>query len=233
MEAVKILIVDDEEDIREILQFNLSNEGFLIDTASSGEEALEKLSPSHGLILLDVMMEGMSGYHVAEKLRKENNPIPIIFLTAKGAENDLLTGFAVGGDDYISKPFSIKEIIVRIKAVLRRNLNQIPALRDEPKEIVIGDMKLDMEGKHLLLKDRSIILTKKEFEILSLLMQHPKQIFTRDTILQTIWTDESFVMERTVDVHIARLRKKLDKYGACINNRSGYGYSFNDSICIC
>ncbi|MDR2806012.1 MAG: response regulator transcription factor [Dysgonamonadaceae bacterium] len=232
MEAIKILIVDDEEDIREILQFNLINEGFLIDTAASGEEALEILSPEHHLILLDVMLGGMSGYHVAEKLRKDHNFIPIIFLTAKGSENDLLTGFSVGGDDYISKPFSIKEVIVRAKAVLRRNVSSIAAPNDEPKEIVTGDITLNIEAKYLQLKDKSVILTKKEFEILRLLMQHPKQFFTREAILQTVWQNESFVLERTVDVHVARLRKKLEGYSACISNRSGYGYSFNDSICI-
>jgi DNA-binding response OmpR family regulator len=232
MYPARILIVDDEEDIREILQFNLANEGYLIDTASSGEEALEKLSAEHCLLLLDIVMGGMSGYHVAEKLRSENNLIPLIFLTAKGSENNLLTGFSVGCDDYIAKPFSIKEVIVRVKAAVRRHPTQMMALYNEPREIIVGNMKLNRMTKHLELKDRTVILTKKEFEILSLLMQQPRQIFTREAILQTVWKDESYVLERTVDVHVARLRKKLERYGACINNRSGYGYSFNDSVSI-
>jgi two-component system alkaline phosphatase synthesis response regulator PhoP len=232
MEPSKILIVDDEEDIREILQFNLENEGFIIDTASSGEEALEKLSPEHKLILLDVMLGGMSGYRVAEKLRKENNPTPIIFLTAKGTENDLLTGFSVGADDYIFKPFSIKEVIVRIKAVIRRNYKILPTLQPDPEVIAIGDLKLDLIAKQLWLKDRVLIITKKEFEILSLLMQHPRQTFTRDEILHKVWKDESYILGRTVDVHVARLRKKLEEYSVYINNRTGYGYSFNDSARI-
>lgn len=232
MDQIKLLIVDDEEDIREILQFNLENEGFSIDTASSGEEALEKLSPEHKLILLDVMMGGISGFHVAEKLRKNNVLTPIIFLTAKSTENDLLTGFSVGADDYISKPFSIKEVIARVKAITRRDFDSASGLKKEKEVIAIGELKLNLVSKHLEMKDEDIILTKKEFEILSLLMQHPQKIFTREEILQEVWKDESYVLERTVDVHVARLRKKLNEYGAYITNRSGYGYSFNDSIHI-
>jgi DNA-binding response OmpR family regulator len=232
MEPVKLLVVDDEEDIREILQFNLENEGFIIDTASSGEEALEILSPEHKLILLDVMMGGISGFRVAEKLRKDNIWTPIIFLTAKSAENDMLTGFSVGADDYISKPFSIKEIIARVKAILRRGSELIPSIHSQQEEIVIGDMKLNLVNKHLELRDKGIVLTKKEFEILSLLMQHPQRIFTREEILQNVWKDESYVLERTVDVHVARLRKKMNEYSIYITNRSGYGYSFNNTARI-
>jgi DNA-binding response OmpR family regulator len=228
MELIKILVVDDEEDIREILQFNLENEGYLIDTASSGEEALEKISPDYKLILLDVMLGGMSGYRVAEKLRRDKNMIPIIFLTAKGTENDMLTGFSVGADDYIFKPFSIKEVMVRVKAVIRRNYTLVPAVKNDPKFIVIGELKLDLVSKHLELKGKVITLTRKEFEILSLLMQHPREMFSRDQILQTVWEDQSYVLGRTIDVHVARLRKKLNEYGVYINNRTGYGYSFND-----
>lgn len=228
----KLLIVDDEEDIREILQFNLENEGFIIDTACSGEEALEKLTPEHKLILLDVMMGGMSGFHVAERLRKNNILTPIIFLTAKDTENDLLTGFSVGADDYIAKPFSIKEVIARVKAITKREYSSTPIIKNEQEIIEIGDLKLNLITKHLKLKNEDIVLTKKEFEILSLLMQHPKKIFTRDEILEKVWKDESYVLERTVDVHVARLRKKLNDYGIYIVNRSGYGYSFNDSIRI-
>jgi DNA-binding response OmpR family regulator len=232
METPKLLIVDDEEDIREILQFNLENEGFLIDTASSGEEALEKISPEHKLVLLDVMMDGISGFRTAEKMRKENIQTPIVFLTAKGSENDMLTGFSVGADDYIAKPFSIKEVIARVKAILRRGPELAPAINLQPEEIIIGQMKLNMISKHLELKDKTVILTKKEFEILTLLMQHPQRIFTREEILQNVWKDESYVLERTVDVHVARLRKKMNEYSIYITNRSGYGYSFNDTARI-
>ncbi|MDL2223063.1 response regulator transcription factor [Bacteroidales bacterium OttesenSCG-928-M11] len=227
MEEIKILIVDDEEDIREILGFNLENEGFIVEFASSGEECLEKLTPEHNLILLDIMMGGISGYRTAEKIRKKNIQTPIVFLTAKNTENDMLTGFSVGADDYISKPFSIKEVIARVKAILRRgSLDQ--TAHQEQDEIIFGDMRLNLKSKHLELKNRSIVLTKKEFEILKLLMQEPQRLFTREEILHHVWEDESFVLERTVDVHVARLRKKLDEYSIYIANRSGYGYAFND-----
>ena len=232
MDPIKLLIVDDEEDIREILQFNLENEGYVIETVSSGEEALEKLTPEHSLILLDVMMEGISGFQVADRIRKMNIQTPIIFLTARGSENDLLTGFSVGADDYISKPFSIKEVIARVKAITRRRYSTVPEQEKKEDIITFLDMKLDLTSKHLELKNQSIVLTKKEFEILSLLMRHPLKLFTREEILQKVWEDETYVLERTVDVHVARLRKKLNEYSACITNRSGYGYAFNDTVQI-
>lgn len=232
MKDVRLLIVDDEEDIREILRFNLENEGFIIDTATSGEEAVEKLTSEHKLLLLDVMMAGMSGYRTAEKIRKQGNDIPIIFLTAKNTENDMLTGFSVGADDYIAKPFSIKEVIARIKAVIRREVAKTNREYKGVNYIEVGPMRLNLKTKHLELSDRSLMLTKKEFEILSLLMGEPKRIFTREEILKHAWKEDSFVMERTVDVHIARLRKKIGEYSVFITNRSGYGYAFNDQAQI-
>lgn len=232
MDQIKILIVDDEEDIREILQFNLENEGFIIDTAVSGEEALEKLTPEHKLILLDVMMGGMSGFRVAEKLRKDNIQTPIIFLTARGTENDLLTGFSVGADDYIAKPFSIKEVIARVRAITRRGYEAISTVNKEQETIVIGGIKLDLFTKQLELDGEVVVLTKKEFEILSLLMQNPQKLFPREEILEKVWEGESYVLERTVDVHVARLRKKLEEYSVYITNRSGYGYAFNENARI-
>ena len=226
MERVKLLIVDDEEDIREILKFNLESEGYLVDTASSGEEALEIISSEHKLVLLDVMMGGISGFHTAEKMRKDNLRVPIVFLSAKDKENDMLTGFSVGADDYIFKPFSINEVIARVKAILRRTAQCIPEFKQE--QIIFRELRLDLRSKYLELDGNNVILTKKEFEILSLLMQHPQHIFTRSEILQNVWKGESYVLERTVDVHVARLRKKLNEYSICITNRSGYGYSFND-----
>jgi len=229
MESIKLLIVDDEEDILEILRFNLENEGFIIDTASSGEEALERLTPEHKLILLDVMMDGMSGFRMAEKLRKDNIQTPIIFLTAKETENDMLTGFSVGADDYIIKPFSIKEVIARVKAIVKRDYVTFPALEGDKDIIAIGDLKLNLVTKDVELKGKNVILTKKEFEILNLLMRYPQKVFTRQEILENVWKNESCVLERTVDVHVARLRKKIDEYGAYLTNRSGHGYTFNDS----
>ncbi len=225
MNRNKILVVDDEEDLCEILQFNLESEGFAVDIAHSAEEALKMIREDHELILLDIMMEGMSGFKMAEKVRKELRlNIPIIFLTAKDTENDMLTGFSIGADDYISKPFSIKEVSARVKAVLKRaGSKQIP---EKPKQITIGELLIDLSTKNVLLEGRPILLTKKEFEILSMMAKSPGRIFSRDEILGKAWDDDGYVLERTVDVHITRLRKKLGEFGKHIVNRSGYGYCF-------
>jgi DNA-binding response OmpR family regulator len=223
---MKILIVEDDRDICEILEFNLLNEGFEVECAYSAEDGLEKLTPSHTLILLDVMMGGMSGYKMAETIRKENNTTPIIFLTAKDTENDMLTGFSVGGDDYISKPFSIKEVIARVKAVGKR---LAVAVDSENKETVFGDLKISHNLKELTLGEEKIALTKTEFEILALLADNPDRVFSREKIIETIWEETTFITERTVDVHITRLRKKMGDYGQAITNRSGYGYRFDIS----
>lgn len=217
---MKLLLVEDDRDICEILEFNLLNEGFMVECAHSAEEGLKILNLSHSMILLDVMMGGISGYKMAEKLRKENNTIPIIFLTAKDTENDMLTGFSVGADDYISKPFSIKEVIARVRAVGKR-LNASPATE---KIINTGKISINLETKEVTLGEEKIALTKTEFRILVLLAQHPERVFSRDSIIENVWGDATFITERTVDVHITRMRKKLGEYGAIINNRSGYGY---------
>lgn len=223
MDKYNILIVDDEEDLCEILGFNLESEGFAVETAHSAEEALKLLNDEHDLILLDVMMEGMSGFKMAEKVRKERNlKTPIIFLTAKDTENDMLTGFSLGGDDYISKPFSIKEVSARVKAVLKRTGNQ--ELPEKKKLIECGELVIDKVGKNVLLNGLTIQLTKKEFEILSMMAQAPNRIFSREDFLGKIWQEDGYVLERTVDVHITRLRKKLGEFGKHIANRSGYGY---------
>ena len=228
MEKERILIVDDEADIREILLFNLENAGFEVDTAASAEEALEVLTPSHSLILLDVMMRGMSGFRMAEVLRKERkNMVPIIFLTAKNTENDLLTGFSAGGDDYISKPFSVYEVIARVKAVLRRS--STPAEERKESSVVCGQITIDKSRKLVYAGENQVVLSKKEFEILSLLASNPGKLFSREKIIEELWKDAPYVLDRTVDVHIARIRSKLGEYKNHITNRSGYGYSFNEN----
>ncbi len=224
----KILIVDDDKNICEILEFNLKNEGFEIECAFSAEEALKKLSNQFTLILLDVMMGGMSGYKMAEKLRMEGNQIPIIFLTAKDTENDMLTGFSVGGDDYISKPFSIKEVIARIKAINKR-LNKTSAENKTSRKLIFDDIVIDLEVKELSIKGEKIILTKTEFEILALLAERTERVFSREEIIDSVWKETPFITERTVDVHITRLRKKMGDYASIITNRTGYGYRFNIS----
>ncbi|GHV03546.1 DNA-binding response regulator [Bacteroidia bacterium] len=222
-ENISILVVDDEADIREILQFNLQNEGYQVDLADSAEAALQMLLPYHRLILLDVMMGGISGFKMADRLRKKGNLTPIIFLTARDTENDMLTGFSTGGDDYISKPFSIKEVIARVKSVLKRSI-----LSGEASEsFQIDGLLIDSHTKTVTIDDEPVDLTRTEYNILLLLVQHEGDIFTRTDILNKAWEKEGIVLERTVDVHITRLRKKLGNYGDCIVNRTGYGYMFN------
>ncbi|MCL1849901.1 MAG: response regulator transcription factor [Bacteroidetes bacterium] len=221
----KILIVDDDELIREVLEFNLVNEGFEITCAASGEEAMKKLSSEHALILLDIMMGGMSGYRFAEELRKKGNDIPIIFLTAKDTENDMLTGFSVGGDDYISKPFSIKEVIVRIKAILKRQNKP----EDKPEKMIFNDLTIDLNTKEMYIKSKKIELTKTEYNLLIYLIQKSDRVISREEIIDTVWKETPFITERTVDVHIARLRKKLENYSHLITNKTGFGYRFDRS----
>lgn len=221
----KILVVDDERDLCEILQFNLASEGFDIDVAYSGEEALSKPLEQFDLLLLDVMMGGMSGFKLADKIRKEQGlSVPIIFLTARETENDMLTGFNVGADDYMTKPFSIKELVARIRAILRRGKN----LDVKPKVITIDTMELDLNRKSLTIDNQNILLTRKEFEILNMLISSKGKYLSRQEILDRIWSDDVIVTERNVDVNIARLRKKIGTYGNCIKGRSGYGYCFEN-----
>lgn len=226
-ETKKILIVDDEKDLCEILQFNLESEGFDIDVAHSGEEALKKPLEKFDLILLDVMMGGISGFKTANIIRKEKNlHIPIIFLTAKSDENDVLTGFNVGADDYISKPFSIKEVIARVKVILKRGLQQTA----ETTDLVFEELVVNQKQKEIALGGKTVNLTRKEFEILVLLMKNMNQYISRDEILNRIWDNDVIVTERNVDVNIARLRKKIEKYGANIRGKSGYGYCFKNDV---
>ncbi|MFC2089398.1 response regulator transcription factor [Bacteroidota bacterium] len=221
----KILVVDDEEDLREILEFNLANEGFVIETASSGEEALDLELSEYDLILLDVMMGGISGYKVADIIRKERNiQVPIIFLTAKSDENDLLTGFNVGGDDYIVKPFSLKEVVVRINAILKRS--DQGSKKKSPFKY--KGLKLDTEKKKITMDKKDVDLTRKEYEVLYLLMRNKGNYISREDILLHVWGNEVIVTDRNVDVTITRLRKKIGKYSRQIKGKTGYGYLFDD-----
>lgn len=222
--AYKILVVDDEPDLREILQCNLENAGYEVDTAESAEEALHILAPSHNLILLDVMLGGISGFRMAEKIRKElKRDIPIIFLTAKDSENDMLTGFSAGGDDYISKPFSLHEVLARIKAVLRRSRTEAPQ-----QEVHAGKLTIDFVKKLVRTDKEEIRLSPKEFGILAMLAKQPGRVFSRDEILAEVWHGDTYVLDRTVDVHIARVRRKLGDYAYHVTNRQGYGYCFEE-----
>jgi DNA-binding response OmpR family regulator len=225
LKKYRILIVDDEEDICEILKFNLESEGYAVDTVNSGEEALALKIDRYQLFLLDVMMKGMSGYKLADEIRKRKKiTAPIIFITAKNSENDKLTGFSLGADDFITKPFSVKEIIARVKAVSRRAENRSD--HDKPEDAIkVSGIELNLEKKRLTIDGHREDLTPIEFQLLYMLLKNPGRIFDRDQILDFIWRDVS-VTERTVDVHVTRLRKKLGEYGKFLVTRKGYGYCF-------
>ena len=228
MATTRILVVDDEEYLCEILKFNLDIEGYDVDTAFSAEEALKKDICSYNLLLLDVMMGEISGFKMANMLRKNERTakMPIIFLTAKDTENDLLTGFNLGADDYISKPFSIRQVVARVKAVLRRTVAK--TVQSEPESLVYETLILDIKRIKASVDGEEIPLTKKEFEILKLLLENKGNVFSREEILSRIWKDEVYVLDRTIDVNITRLRKKIGVYGKNIVTRLGFGYCFEN-----
>jgi len=224
LKGKRILIVDDEEDLCEILQYNLGNAGYITEIAHSAEEALKRKLASFDLLLLGVMMGAMSGFRFADKLRNEMNiNVPIIFLTAKDTENDILTGFSLGADDYIPKPFSVNELTARVKAVMKRSQ------KDKGKSLHMlrfNNIELDTSRKRVIINDEKIELTKKEYEILKLLLENQTKVFSREDILLQVWGNDVIVTDRTVDVNITRLRTKLGDYGQLLKNKSGYGYYF-------
>lgn len=225
MNDYRILVVDDEEDLCEILKFNLEMEGYFVDTANSAEEALKLDLTQYQLLLLDVMMGEFSGFRMASMLKKNKDTaeIPIIFITAKDTENDTITGFNLGADDYISKPFSLREVIMRVKAVLRRTAG---VQMKEQDQLQYKGLVIHISKKKVTIDNEEISLTKKEFEILLLLLQNQGRVFSREDILTKVWNDESYVLDRTIDVNITRLRKKIGEYGKQIVTRLGYGYCF-------
>ena len=223
----KILVVDDEMDICEILKFNLENSGYCVDVANSGKEALEMPLSSYDLLLLDVMMDDMSGFSLAARIRQESGlaSIPIIFITAKTGENDVLTGFNIGADDYICKPFRVSEVLARVKAVIRRS-DKAPVQQPCSDNISFKGLVLNVEAKRAYIDGVDISLTKKEYEVLCMLLNRPGRVFSREEILSSVWPDDVNVLERSIDVNMARLRKKLGVYANNIVSRSGYGYCF-------
>ena len=228
MSTYRILVVDDEEDLCEILQFNLENEGYIVDVANSAEDALTMNLSIYQLILLDVMMGEISGFRFAKMLRdkKSTKNTPIIFISARITENDRLTGFAIGADDYISKPFSIREVIARINAVIRRA--ELSENKTECVGISYDKLEMNLINKKVLLDQNEILLTKKEFELLKLFLENRNRVFSREEILSKIWSDEDGVLNRTIDVNITRLRKKIGNYERNLVTRLGYGYCFEE-----
>lgn len=226
MDKQRILVVDDEETLCEALQFNLEVEGYEVDVAYSAEEALTKDISTYSLILLDVMMGEMSGFKMARMLKQDpaTADIPIIFCTARDTEDDMIAGLNLGADDYIAKPFSIRNVLARVKTVLRRSKSRN---NDQPDTIIkYGGIVIDSSSKQCTVDGQPVKLPRKEFEILSLLVSHPGRIFSRNDILAKIWGSDVIVSDRTIDVNITRLRQKIGRYGNSIITRSGYGYGF-------
>lgn len=224
MEKKRILIVDDENDLCDILKYNLEAAGYEAATRCSAEDALLKGLSGYDLVLLDVMMEGISGFQLADMMR--NNPatssIPIIFITAKDNEEDVIRGLETGAYDYIRKPFSVREVILRVGSVLRRTCRE-----ETPSDILVyGRLSIDTAGKKAMIDGKPVDLTKNEFEILTLLASHPGAVFSREEILKKVWPEDVIVIERTVDVSITHLRRKLGEEGKYIYTRHGYGYCF-------
>ena len=226
MEKKQILIVDDEQDLCEILQFNLNVAGYGTDVAFSAEEAIGKGIEQYDLLLLDVMMPGLSGFELAQRLKTDEKTthIPIIFITAKDAEDDTLQGFGLGADDYVTKPFSVREVVARVNAVLRRRPTPSPSPREG--RMTCDGLVVDTISKTVTIDDARVELTRMEFDLLALLLTHRGQVFSRQELLDRVWPDDVIVTERTVDVNITRLRKKLGNYASCILTRQGFGYYF-------
>ena len=224
----RILVVDDEQDLCEILKFNLETEGYQVETANSAEEALEKDIASYNLLLLDVMMGGMSGFQLAKQLKNSEVTahIPIIFLTARDTENDTVTGFNLGADDYISKPFSIREVMVRVRAVLRRTASRLEGA-EEPAVISYQGLVLNLNKKSVSVDGEDVPFTKTEFELLRLLLEERGRVFSRQELIDRVWPKDVLVLDRTVDVNITRMRKKIGKFAKCIVTRLGFGYYFD------
>ncbi len=224
----RILVVDDEEDLCEILKFNLETEGYAVQTANSAEEALEMDITAFDLLLLDIMMDGISGFAMARKLKdtEATRNIPIIFLTARDTENDKITGFNIGADDYIPKPFSIREVLVRVRAVLRRTTEK--KVPEAPKAVInYQGLELNLDKKTVSVDGTDVSFTKTEFEILHLLLDERGKVFSRQDLINRIWPHDVFVLDRTVDVNITRVRKKIGRFAKCIVTRLGFGYYFD------
>ncbi|MBE6268269.1 MAG: response regulator transcription factor [Bacteroidales bacterium] len=232
MATERILIVDDEETLCEVLKINLENEGYDVDTALSAEEALMLDLKKYSLILLDIMMGEISGIKMAKMMKADvtTADIPIIFCTARDSEDDMVMGLNLGADDYIMKPYTIRNVIARVKSVLRRTSGQksIAASVDKSNILKVEGLELDLEFKRCIVDGEEVKLARKEFELLAYLIMNRGKICSREQILSHIWSDEVVVLDRTIDVNITRLRSKIGAYGSYIVTRSGFGYGFSN-----
>ena len=228
MTTERILVVDDEETLCEVLRLNLENEGYDVDIALSAEDALKLDIRQYSLILLDIMMGEISGIRFAKMLKSDVGTagIPIIFCTARDSEDDMVKGLNLGADDYITKPYTIRNVIARVKSVLRRTSGY--KIEDRRNELAVDGLILDMDLKTCSVDGNEVNLTKKEFELLAFLITNKGKICSRDQILANVWSDEVIVLDRTIDVNITRIRQKIGEYGACIITRAGFGYGFRN-----
>lgn len=224
----RILVVDDEPDLCEILKFNLETEGYIVDTANSAEEALAMPIAQYNLLLLDVMMGEMSGFAMAKSLKANNETchIPIVFLTARDTENDMITGFNIGADDYISKPFSIREVLLRVRAILRRTT--VTVVHEEENTLCYQGLVLNLNKKTVTVDMDNIPFTKTEFELLRTLLSERGRVFSRQELIDRVWPSDVLVLDRTVDVNITRVRKKIGRFAKCLITRQGFGYCFEE-----
>ena len=227
----RILIVDDEETLCEVLKLNLENEGYDVDTAFSAEQALTYDLRSYSLVLLDIMMGEISGIKMARMMKADiaTADIPIIFCTARDSEDDMVMGLNLGADDYIVKPYTVRNVVARIKSVLRRTSgHKVPQAAARTNSLVVEGLHLDMEFKRCTVDGTEVKLTRKEFELLAYLISHRGRVCSREQIMSRVWSDEVVVLDRTIDVNITRVRQKIGPYGAYIVTKSGYGYGFRD-----
>ena len=232
MATERILIVDDEETLCEVLKLNLENEGYDVDIAFSAEQALTLDLKSYSLILLDIMMGEISGIKMAKMMKADvtTADIPIIFCTARDSEDDMVMGLNIGADDYIMKPYTVRNVIARVKSVLRRTAGHKgnTTATEKPNMLQVEGLQLDMEFKRCMVDGVEVKLARKEFELLAYLISHRGKILSREQILSRVWSDEVVVLDRTIDVNITRLRSKIGTYGSYIVTRSGFGYGFRD-----
>ncbi len=229
LQPVKILVVDDEHSICELMKINLEIAGYSVDMAFSAEAALEMPLEEYSLMVFDIMMGEMSGLELVSRIRSDKRiaDVPIIVCTALGNEEPLVEGFSRGADDYIRKPFSMREFVSRVRRLLERTGRQA---KTEPKRVEYETLSLDMELKSCTIDGEEVSLTKKEFDLLCLFLSNPNKIFSREELLNRIWEANTYVIDRTIDVNINRLRKKMGRYGAMIVTKQGYGYGFKKDI---
>jgi len=222
-----ILVVDDEKDIVEMLQYNLEKEGYKVLTARNGKQALEQVKRHVDLILLDIMMTEMNGLDVLRELKRveKTKSIPVLFLTAKSSEVDEVIGLELGAEDYIVKPISIKKLIARVRTAMRRDKKEEPA-SEASNVLTIDELEINVPNYTVTLGSKPLVLPKKEFETLVYLARHRGRVISRDVLLNAVWGEGVFVVDRTVDVHIRKIREKLGKYADMIETVKGVGYRF-------